>query len=110
MSWRKARVLVRAWGTKRDFHYHEQPRLSWKIHISFIFNPLSQMNEGLSMLALAWDGLCQSQARVEWGNQVKVWCFKVEVVQWIRICLPIQRTCVQSWSGKIPHAAEQLSQ
>ena len=37
------------------------------------------MNEGLSMLALAWDGLCQSQARVEWGNQVKVWRFKVEV-------------------------------
>ena len=37
------------------------------------------MNEGPSMLALAWDGLCRSLVKVEWGKQVKVWCFKVEV-------------------------------
>ena len=115
MSWRKARVLVRAWGTKRDFHYHEQPRRSWKIHISFSFNPLSQMNEGPSMLALAWDGLCRSLVKVEWGKQVKVWCFKVEVGNFpggtVDKNLPAnQRTWVQSWSGKISHAAEQLSQ
>ena len=29
------------------------------------------------------------------------------VVQWLRICLPMQGTW--PWSGKIPHAAEQLS-
>ena len=40
------------------------------------------------------------------------------VVQWLRICLPMQGTWVwalvredptQPWSGKIPHASEQLS-
>ena len=32
------------------------------------------------------------------------------MVQWIRIHLPMQGTWVDSWSGKIPHATEQLSQ
>ena len=31
------------------------------------------------------------------------------VVQWIRISLPIQGTRFSPWSGKIPHASEQLS-
>ena len=31
------------------------------------------------------------------------------VVQWLRICLPVQGTLVNPWSGKIPHAAGQLS-
>ena len=31
------------------------------------------------------------------------------VVQWLRILLPMQGTQVQAWSGKISHAAEQLS-
>ena len=31
------------------------------------------------------------------------------VVQWLRICLPMQGTWVKPWSGKIPHAADQLS-
>ena len=31
------------------------------------------------------------------------------VVQWIRICLPMQRTWVQSWSVKILHAGEKLN-
>ena len=30
------------------------------------------------------------------------------VAQWLRICLPMQGTRVRAWSGKIPHAAEQL--
>ena len=30
------------------------------------------------------------------------------VVQWKRILLPMQRTWLNSWSGKIPHAMEQL--
>ena len=31
------------------------------------------------------------------------------VVQWLRICLPMQGHGFEPWSGKIPHAAEQLS-
>ena len=31
------------------------------------------------------------------------------VVQWIRICLPTQRTWVQSWSVKIRQAREKLN-
>ena len=31
------------------------------------------------------------------------------VAQWLRICLPMQGTRVEALSGKIPHAAEQLS-
>ena len=31
------------------------------------------------------------------------------VVQWLRICLPIQGTQVQSLVGEDPHATEQLS-
>ena len=31
------------------------------------------------------------------------------VVQWIRICLPMQGMCVDPWSGKIPHATEKLN-
>ena len=31
------------------------------------------------------------------------------VALWLRICLPVQGTQVDPWSGKIPHAAEQLS-
>ena len=31
------------------------------------------------------------------------------VAQWLRICLPMQGTWVQSLVGKIPHATEQLS-
>ena len=31
------------------------------------------------------------------------------VAQWLRICLPMQRTRFDPWSGKIPHASEQLS-
>ena len=31
------------------------------------------------------------------------------VVQWIRICLPMQGTWVRPWSEKIPHALELLS-
>ena len=31
------------------------------------------------------------------------------VVQWLRICLPVQGTRFKPWSRKIPHAAEQLS-
>ena len=31
------------------------------------------------------------------------------VIQWIRICLPMQGTWVWSWSRTIPHATEQLS-
>ena len=31
------------------------------------------------------------------------------VVQWLRIRLPMQGTVFEPWSGKIPHAAEQLS-
>ena len=30
------------------------------------------------------------------------------VAQWLRICLPMQGTQAESWSRKIPHAAEQL--
>ena len=30
------------------------------------------------------------------------------VAQWIRICLPMQGTGFNPWSGKIPHAMEQL--
>ena len=30
------------------------------------------------------------------------------VVQWLRICLPMQGTRFKPWSGKIPHAVEQL--
>ena len=30
------------------------------------------------------------------------------VAQWLRICLPMQGTQVEPWSGKISHAAEQL--
>ena len=30
------------------------------------------------------------------------------VVQWLRICLPMQGHGFEPWSGKIPHAAEQL--
>ena len=30
------------------------------------------------------------------------------VAQWLRICLPMQGTRFEPWSGKIPHAAEQL--
>ena len=30
------------------------------MHISFGFNPLSQMNEDLSMLALAWMGFVEA--------------------------------------------------
>ena len=30
------------------------------------------------------------------------------VAQWLRICLPLQGTRFEPWSGKIPHAAEQL--
>ena len=32
-----------------------------------------------------------------------------QVVQWIRIHLPMQGTWCDPWSGKIPHAAEQLT-
>ena len=32
------------------------------------------------------------------------------VVQWWRICLPMQGTWVWSWSGKIPHAMRQWNQ
>ena len=31
------------------------------------------------------------------------------VVQWLRICLPVQGRGFDPWSGRIPHAAEQLS-
>ena len=31
------------------------------------------------------------------------------MVQWIGIRLPTQGTLVRSWSGKIPHALEQIS-
>ena len=31
------------------------------------------------------------------------------VVQWLRLCLPVQVTQFIPWSGKIPHAAGQLS-
>ena len=31
------------------------------------------------------------------------------VAQWLRIRLPMQGHGFQPWSGKIPHAAEQLS-
>ena len=31
------------------------------------------------------------------------------VAQWLRICLPIQGNMFKPWSGKISHAAEQLS-
>ena len=31
------------------------------------------------------------------------------VVQWLKICLPMQETWVHPRSGKIPHAVEQLS-
>ena len=31
------------------------------------------------------------------------------MVQWLRICLPMQGTQVQSLIEKIPHAADQLS-
>ena len=31
------------------------------------------------------------------------------VAQWLRICLPMQGTQFKPWSGKISHAAEQLS-
>ena len=30
------------------------------------------------------------------------------LAQWLRICLPMQGTWFKPWSGKIPHAAEQL--
>ena len=30
------------------------------------------------------------------------------VAQWVRICLPMQGTRIDSWSVKIPHATEQL--
>ena len=30
------------------------------------------------------------------------------VAQWLRICLPMQGHGFEPWSGKIPHAAEQL--
>ena len=31
------------------------------------------------------------------------------VAQWLRVYLPMKGTRVQTWSGKIPHAVEQLS-
>ena len=31
------------------------------------------------------------------------------VAQWLRICLPMQWHGFEPWSGKIPHATEQLS-
>ena len=31
------------------------------------------------------------------------------VIQWLRIYLPMQETGFDPWSGKIPHALEQLS-
>ena len=31
------------------------------------------------------------------------------VVQWLRICLPMQGHGFDPWAGKIPHAAEQLN-
>ena len=30
------------------------------------------------------------------------------VAQWLRVCLLMQGTRVRAWSGRIPHAAEQL--
>ena len=30
------------------------------------------------------------------------------VAQWLGVCLTMQGTRVRAWSGKIPHAAEQL--
>ena len=30
------------------------------------------------------------------------------VAQWLRICLPMQGHGFKPWSGRIPHAAEQL--
>ena len=31
------------------------------------------------------------------------------VAQWLRICLPMQGHRFEPWSGRIPHATEQLS-
>ena len=42
--------------------------------------------------------------------QMKMIHFKASLaVQRSRICLAMQGTLVSSWSGKIPHAVEQLS-
>ena len=30
------------------------------------------------------------------------------MAQWLRICLPVQGTGFEPWSGRVPHAAEQL--
>ena len=30
------------------------------------------------------------------------------VAQWLRVCLPMQGHGFEPWSGRIPHAAEQL--
>ena len=40
------------------------------------------------------------------GNKMK---YRASLVaQWLRICLPLQVHRFEPWSGKIPHAAEQL--
>ena len=39
----------------------------------------------------------------------KYWARASLVAQWLRICLPMQGTGFKPWSGKIPHAAEQLA-
>ena len=39
----------------------------------------------------------------------KYWAGASLVAQWLRICLPMQGTGFKPWSGKIPHAAEQLA-
>ena len=45
---------------------------------------------------------------VEWRMLFKKRAWASLVAQWLRICLLMQETRFEPWSGKIPHAAEQL--
>ena len=46
---------------------------------------------------------------LKWNNDRNSIMGASVVAQWLRICLPMQGHGFEPWSGKIPHAAEQLS-
>ena len=84
-------------------------------HQEYVKGRSSLETEGIEILLkenkLVYSGIIYTTKLFQ--SEIKVTIFKNNMVglveQWLRICLPVQGTQFEPRSGRIPHAAEQLS-
>ena len=100
--WKFPYILTETW-CHQTFHFSQFWGKSRLMLTEFAF-------PGTSWVWAPHLGLSAIWVFLLWNAFLKISYVRASLVaQWLRIHLPMQGTRVEPWSGKIPHAAEQLS-